>query len=33
VPVLINTLKEQQAEIDRLKNQEKRLERLVAAMD
>jgi hypothetical protein len=33
VPVLINALKEQQAEIDRLKNQEKRLERLVAAMD
>ena len=36
VPVLINALKEQQAEIDRLKNQEERLERLeglVAAMD
>ena len=36
VPVLINALKEQQSEIDRLKNQEKRLERLerlVAAMD
>ena len=36
VPVLINALKEQQAEIDRLKTQEERLERLerlVAAMD
>ena len=36
VPVLINALKEQQAEINRLKTQEKRLERLerlVAAMD
>ena len=36
VPVLINALKEQQAEIDRLKTQEKRLdrlERLVAAMN
>jgi hypothetical protein len=36
VPVLINALKEQQVEIDRLKTQEERLERLerlVAAMD
>ena len=36
VPVLINALKEQQSEIDRLKTQEERLERLerlVAAMD
>ncbi len=36
VPVLINALKEQQAEIERLKTQEERLdklERLVAAMD
>jgi len=36
VPVLINALKEQQAEIDRIKTQEERLdrlERLVAAMD
>ena len=36
VPVLINALKEQQTEIDRLKTQEERLdrlERLVAAMD
>ena len=36
VPVLINALKEQQAEINRLKDQEKRLERLeklVAQLD
>ena len=36
VPVLINALKEQQSEIDRLKKQEKRisrLEKLVANMD
>jgi hypothetical protein len=36
IPVLINALKEQQSEIDRLKTQEERLERLerlVAAMD
>ena len=36
IPVLINALKEQQEEIDRLKTQEERLERLerlVAAMD
>tara|TARA_X000000950_G_scaffold280104_1_gene374040 strand:- start:338 stop:448 length:111 start_codon:yes stop_codon:yes gene_type:complete len=36
VPVLINALREQQAEIDRLKTQEERLdrlERLVTAMD
>ena len=30
VPVLINALKEQQADIDELKEQEKRLERLEA---